>query len=78
MIALGCTKLSDAGAKEIGKLDKLTALDLGCTELSNAGAKEIGKLILQGTFGPEFIALRNGLYVYEARILPSFTVANNS
>ena len=43
-LALGCTELSNAGAKEIGKLDKLTALALGCTELSDAGAKEIGKL----------------------------------
>ena len=44
MLALRSTKITDAGLKEIAKLQKLELLNLNSTQITDAGLKEIAKL----------------------------------
>jgi Leucine-rich repeat (LRR) protein len=44
MLALRSTKITDAGLKEIAKLQKLEILNLSDTKITDAGLKEIAKL----------------------------------
>ena len=44
MLALRSTKITDAGLKEIAKLQKLEILNLSDTKITDAGLKDIAKL----------------------------------
>ena len=45
LLALTSTKITDAGLKEVAKMEKLTNLSLyGCDQITDAGLKELAKL----------------------------------